>query len=220
MAKSISYLESVKQMPLVALPVRAVVVQLESARVLLSPGSTLTPEELRSAGEITDIVATSLLHSAGCKRAKEAFPKARLWGPLGIREKRDRLTWDGILGVDAWPFEPDLACLPIDGMPKIREHVFLDRASSTLIVADLAFNLLDAKGVGAWLIFSLFGTYQRFAVSKFFLRAVQDRAAFERSLKALFAHDFDSLAPSHGDVIQGGAKEKLRAALAERGFVV
>lgn len=220
MAKSISYLESVKQMPLLALPVRAVIVQLDSARVLLSPGSTLTPDELRGAGEITDIVATSLLHSAGCKRAKEAFPKARLWGPQGIREKRDRLTWDGILGVDTWPFEPDLACVPIDGMPKIREHVFLDRASSTLIVADLAFNLLDAKGFGAWLFFSLFGTYRRFAVSRFFLQRVDDRAAFQRSLEALFRHDFDRIAPSHGEVLQSGAKEKLRAALAERGFSV
>lgn len=220
MAKSISYLESSKQMPLLALPVRAAVVQLQSARVLLSPGSTLTPDELRGAGEITDIVATSLLHSAGCKRAKEAFPKARLWGPLGIREKRDRLTWDGILGADAWPFEPDLPCIAIEGMPKIREYVFLDRASSTLFVSDLAFNLLDSQGFGAWLFFSMFGTYRRFAVSRFFLQRVDDRAAFQRSLTELFKHDFERLAPSHGSVIESGAKEKLRTALAERGFTV
>lgn len=216
----ISYVETFKQMPLVSLPVRAAVVEVEGARVLLSPGSTTTSAQFSALGNITDIVATSLLHSAGCKRASEAFPNARLWGPEGIREKRDRLKWHGIFGKDAWPYEKGLPHLELQGLPKIREIVFLDKQTKTLFVSDLAFNILDAQGFGAWAIFSLFGTYQRFAVSRFFMRSVTDRAAFTTSMQQLLALDFDNIAPSHGDVVVGGAKEKLRAALRERGITV
>jgi hypothetical protein len=214
----LTFLESALQMPLMSLPVRSTVVQLSSARVLHSPGSKLTPEALRSAGAVTDIVAPSLLHLDGMPAAAAAHPGARLWGPAGCREKKPEVRWTGILGEDAWPHEAELSLLPLEGQPKLREWVLLHRPSRTLLVTDLVFNMQDAKGVGPWLILHLFGTWRKLGISRLFLKYAEDRAAFRASLARVLAEDFDNLVPAHGHVATGGARERLRAAMQERGL--
>jgi hypothetical protein len=213
----LTYLDSVKQMPLLPLPVRAVVVSLGQARILISPGTKLTPEQLTSAGEITDIVAPSLLHAAGVPAAAKLFPRATLWGPRGLHKRFPGLTWK-VLGQDAWPYQAELALFPLAGIEKIRESVFVHRDSGTLIVADLVFNLLAARGLGARLILGLFGTWKKLGISKFFLRFQSDAAAFRASLAELTRADFDRIVPSHGEVVESGGKAALVGAMKERGL--
>ena len=122
------------------------------------------------------------MHTAGMKAAAAAHPSARLWGPAGVREKHPELTWHGILGVDPWPFESELALLPIPGMPKVNESAFLHHASKALYLTDLVFNVTDPKGLAAWMFYSTFGIYRRFGVSKLFLRLAKDRSAFEAAI--------------------------------------
>lgn len=213
---SLTFLDSNKKMPLMHLPVRTAVIPLRDARILFSPGSAMTTEQLRSAGEVTDIVAPSLLHTAGMPPAAAVFPHARLWGPVGAARKHPTLKWHGTLGVDAWPFEDELALLPLGGMPKMHEHLALHRASRTLLATDLVFNIEQPSGLGAWLILNLFGTYRRFGVSRLFLKYVEDKAAFRTSLDQLLGLDFDRLVPSHGAIVEADAKARLVAALKER----
>ncbi len=214
----LTFLDSAVQMPAVLLPVRSVVVSLEQGRVLHSPGSRLTAQQLRDAGAVTDIVASGLLHLGGMEAAAAAHPNARLWGPPGCKEKLPNLAWHGVLGADPWPYERELAHVALEGIPSLCESVFLHTASKALLVTDLVFNIENPKGFGAWLIFSIFGTHGRFGVSRLFLRQVKDRAAFERSLAQVKALDFDHIVPSHGSVYSGEAKAKLLEALKERGY--
>jgi hypothetical protein len=213
---SLSFLDTAKKMPLMQLPVRTVVIPLRDARVLFSPGSMLTTEQLRSAGEVTDIVAPSLFHTEGCAPAAAVFPNARLWGPVGAAQKHPALKWHGTLGVDAWPFEDELALLPLAGMSKMNETLALHRASRTLLATDLVFNIEQPSGAGAWLILNIFGTYRRFGVSRLFLKYVDDQAAFRTSLDRVVALDFDRLVPSHGAIVETDGKARLVAALKER----
>lgn len=213
-------IDSAVQMPLTKLPVRTVIVPVASGRVLLSPASTLTPEALLQAGPVTDIVAPNLFHTGGIKAASAAHPRARVWGPPGCREKQPDVTWHGLLGQDPWPQEGELPVFPVAGMPGFNEHVFLHKASRSLLVTDLVFNVVDARGVGAWLIFSLFGTHRRLGVSRLFMRFAKDRPAFEASLKAISALEFDHLLPSHGAVVMNEGRAALIGALRERGVRV
>jgi hypothetical protein len=208
------------QMPLMKLPVRTSVIELERARVLWSPASTLTEAQLRDAGEVTDIIAPNLLHGGGMKAAAAAHPRARLWGPAGIKEKFPELSWHGLLGVDPWPYDDELRHVALRGMPDFNESVFLHQRSKVLLVSDLVFNIEEAqsRGIGPWLILHLFGTYRRLAVSRLFLRYVKDRAAFQESIERLAALDFSHVAPAHGRVVSEGGKQKLLAALHERGY--
>ncbi len=214
----LKFIEVEIQMPLMKLPVRTSLIELERARVLLSPASTLTEAQLRDAGEVTDIIAPNLFHTAGMKSAAAVHPRARLWGPVGIKEKLPELSWHGVLGVDAWPYDDELRHVALRGMPGFNESVFLHQRSRVLLVSDLAFNLEESRGIGAWLILSVFGTYRRFGVSRLFLRAVKDRAAFLESLQRIAALDFAHVAPAHGRVVSEEAKGKLLGALRERGY--
>lgn len=219
-ASPIQFIEASRTMPLMELPLRTTVVQLDRARVLLAPASTLDDHHLRAAGAVTDIVCPNLLHLEGARQARRAFPDAHLWGPKGAAEKVSDVRWDGVLGVDAWPHDAELSLVVLEGMPRVVESVFFHHASRTLFVTDLAFNIQNPSGFGAWLILSLFGTHGRFAVSRLFTRMARDRAAFQRSLERVFAFDFAAVAPSHGAVVTADGKERLRLALKERGFEV
>ncbi|MCY1044762.1 hypothetical protein OV208_25835 [Corallococcus sp. bb12-1] len=205
--------------PLMHLPVRTAVFELEQARVMLSPGSKLTAGQLQEAGPVTDIVAPSLMHTAGMKAAAQAHPNARLWGPLGAREKHPELSWHGILGETPWPFESELGLLPIPGMPKMNESAFLHRPSKALYLTDMVFNIKEPRGLAAWMFFGMFGTYKRFAVSKLFLRFAKDRAAFDAAIATLAGLDFEHVIPSHGEAMLNEGKPRLLAAFRERGLI-
>lgn len=213
------FLDTMLRSPGLQMPSRTVVLELDGARVMLSPGSKLTPEHYRQAGDVTDLVAPNLMHTAGMAKAAAAFPNARLWGPAGVREKLPNLKWHGILGVDPWPYEKELALLPLPGMPKSNESLFLHRDSKALYVTDLAFNIAEPRGLLAGVFFRLFGTYKRFAVSRLFLMLLKDRAAFSAALAPLADLDFQHVVPSHGDAVFGDGKQRLLAAMRERRLI-
>ena len=220
MLDGLTFLDSHRQMPGMKLHVRSTAVALGAGTVLLSPGSRLSPDELARAGAVTDIVAPNLFHCAGVPGAHRVFPSARLWGPAGAEKVRPELPWSARLGETEWPYQAELSVIHLGGMPKVRETVFVHHKSRTLVVGDLCFNEVDAAGLGARFFGTLFGTYRRFATSRFFTMFVKDRAAFSASLRELWACDFVNVVPCHGEAVLGDGKQRLAAALAERGFTV
>lgn len=201
-------------MPLMGLPVRSMVVTLDQAVVLISPGSGLTEAELKSAGDVTDIIAPNLLHCAGVPLASKVFPKARVWGPTGARELKPDIAWSGELY--SWPHNQELTAIPIQGVPKLNEYVLFDRNSGTLFVADLFFNLQNERGLGPWIILNMFGTWKKLGISKFYLRYAQDRMAFATSVKSLLDLPIRTLAMAHGDLVTENPVARMKAAMEER----
>jgi hypothetical protein len=214
----LQFLESVIKMPLMRLPVRSTVVTVKDGRVLISPGSKVSREELANLGTVTDIVAPNLFHCAGVPKAAEVFNSAKLWVAEGGRDAKVKIKWSGELNETQWPYQEELPVLQLKGMPLLSEYLFFHKKSRTLIVADLCFNMVNQSGLGSWLILSLFGTYNQFGVSKFFLKFVKDKLAFEKSLGHVFAWNFDNIVVGHGANINGGGRELLLRALKKRGF--
>lgn len=206
------------KMPLVQLPLTSSLITLPTGKVLLAPHPSLSIDELQGMGQVTDIVAPNLFHHLGIQQAVAAHPQAKLWGVAGFERKRKDIGWSAFMDDGSWPHQQELATVPLRGMPTINECVLVHQPSQTLFVTDLCFNILDSPGLGAWLIYHLFGTYQRFACSKLLMKRVVDRAAFEQSLARLFAHDFDRIVMCHGSVVRSGARAALQSALRERGF--
>lgn len=212
------FFETQLKMPLMNLPVRSVVVEVEGRRLLISPGSKLTSEDYQKMGKITDLIAPNLFHCAGISKAQSYFPEAKTWGVKGVKEIKPQISWNEIIDEATWPFHEKLPIVYIEGMPKVNEVVFLDKASRSLIVTDLCFNLRNQKGFGSWLILNMFGTYNKLGVSRFYISYVQNKADFQKSMQKILPLDFDNIIVSHGDNYMSGAKEVLKKALAERGF--
>jgi hypothetical protein len=214
------FLESVKKMPLMKLPVRTTFVRVGTGNILISPGSVVSEDELRALSGVTDIVAPSFLHWAGVPRALSVFPRAKVWADAHLQKLHPEVKWTHNLSEATWNHQAELPVIEIKGIPKISEHVFVHKKSRSLIVTDLVFNMTKISGIGPFIILNLFGTYRRFAVSKFFLKFLEDKKAFEASLGEIFSYDFDNIILSHGENVIGDAKEKLAAACRERGFTV
>ncbi|MEM7000897.1 MAG: hypothetical protein AAF529_08925 [Pseudomonadota bacterium] len=203
------------RMPLMQLPVNMVQVDLAEARVLISP--SLEAHSYPDA--VTDIVAPNLLHHLSVPAAQQAQPQAKLWGVPGARDKLPDIHWNQELTPGNWPYNVELEPLPIAGIPNFNEDAFFHHPTGTLIVTDLCFNLTQSFGPGGWLVMQGFGTYKRFASSRFFARFVRDKAAFRTSMERIFATDFDNLIMAHGTPQMGSAKQCLRAALSERQLI-
>lgn len=213
------FLECHRKMPLMSLPVRTSVARLNSATVMISPGSQLSKDQLKSAGAVTDLVAPNLLHCAGMMAALEVFPKARVWGPEGATKAKPEIPWTHELNKETWNYEDELKLIVLKGLPHINECVFVHKKTKTLIVADLFFNMGKAQGLGSWIILHLFGTYQKFAMSRFFAKFITDKNAFKMSAQEILEQDFNRVAVGHGQLFEGGPPEVLEA-FQQRGFKV
>lgn len=216
----IYYFESEIKMPLMKLPLRATLLQGNGFLILVSPiqFTAAQVEEIKKKGEVTDIVAPSLFHHSFVPQALEHFPKATLWAAPGLPEKRTDIRWHKVLEKDPWPYVAEVETSLLSGAPKLNEVVFLHKPSKTLIVTDMCFNLQNSRGLGAYLILSLFGTYRKFGVSKFWLNFVKNREQFRSSALAVLEWDFDKIVMAHGEIVTSGGKALLQRALAERGL--
>lgn len=203
--QDIQFLDSQVKMPLMTLPVRTAIVTLSNAKVLISPGSKLSDEQYQSLGQITDIVLPNKFHRGGKKTACKNIPNATVWNPEDLNEK-------------TWPYQNELEIIPLQGIPKINELVFYHKKSQSLIVADLLFNLVNAKGLGAWVILNIFGTYKKLGISRFFLKFAEDKTAFKNSLKNVMLRPFKNLIVCHGDNIIGNAHDAVQKCIKERGL--
>ncbi|MCB0326750.1 MAG: hypothetical protein KDD52_03940 [Bdellovibrionales bacterium] len=213
-------IESQLKMPMMQLPIKSVVIGIGDRTILISPIPQITKyrDQIENVGIPTDIVAPNGFHHLGIKEASRMYPSAKLWGVPILSLKRSDINWSYMLP-DPWPFGETLDVLPVEGMPKIDEMIFYYRPQKVLIVSDLCFNHIHGEGFGNWIIFSLFGTYKRFAVSRFFAKFVHDRGALKKSIQKIVDLDIEQIIVPHGVDIKENAKEKLIQALKERGLI-
>lgn len=85
----------------------------------------------------------------------------------------------------------EIELLPIEGMPKVNEHVVYHPRSKTLVVADLCFNFESSMPTTARVFFrAVAGIREYPGMSRFFRWMIRDREAFECSLQGIFERDF------------------------------
>ena len=216
----IKTIPTIVHMPILDLPAKTTLVHTSKGVVMISPGpgSDVYPDAAKSMGRVTSIVAPNLFHHMGLKKAAQLFPEADIWAVKGLKEKNSTLPIAHTLGKDSWGHDKELAHVEILGMPSFNESVFIHKASKTLICTDLCFNHIHGEGFGTWLMFNIFGTYRKFAVSRLFKFFIKEKHVMAESLKTLFSHDFDNIIMAHGVDVFGDAKEKLTAALNHRGI--
>lgn len=175
--------------------------------------SAALADALAPLGRVAHIVAPTTMHDTYLEGWFAAYPKARFHGARGFAKFRPDLKFTDTLGDapdPAWAATFDQHLLR--GIPRLNEVALLHRASRTLILTDLVFNLgPDMPGLSRVLL-KLNDCYCRFGVSRLFKTTIKDRAAFRRSIDHVLAWDFDAIVVSHGANIPSGGKPMLRDA--------
>ena len=122
-------------------PTRAVVVRLSGGELLIWSPVTLSPSlraGIDALGAVGHLVAPNSLHHLFIGEWRDAYPRAILYAPPGLRRKRPDLPFDVDLkpgSTPAWAGDLDQVVIP--GNLITTEVVFFHHASRTLLFADL-----------------------------------------------------------------------------------
>ena len=154
------------------------------------------------------IVAPNGAHDTYLEGWFAACPAARFHGAKGFAKFRPELKFTDTLGDTpdpAWAAVFDQHLLR--GMPRVNEVAFLHRASRTLILTDLVFNLGPDMPLLSRVLLRINDCDCKFGPSRL-VRA----SALRSSLDHILAWDFDRVVLSHGKNLETAGRETLRLA--------
>lgn len=187
---------------------RMTVINIDGDLLLHSP-IDIGPEALAPLGKPRWLLSPNKLHHlyAGpwLERGLEG------WAAPGLPEKRPDLTFDHVVDARCAPFGDAVELIPLRCFTMTNEVVLLHRPSRTLVVTDLVFHFTPED---PWITRAAMwcsGAYPGCRVSVL-ERVGMQRALAREEIGALLELDFDRLIPSHGAIIETGAKAALRGA--------
>jgi len=197
---------------------RMTVVRLADRSLLLHSPFELDRElrrELDELGTVRYAVAPNRFHHLHAGKVTEAYPEARLWVAPGVADKRPDLQFVAVLGDEApdeWKSEVSQHFFR--GRPMENEVVFFHHASRTLVMCDLAMNFGPRSPLVTRALMTVLGGYGHFRPTRLDRWIVKDHPAGRRSLEQILAWDFDRIVIAHGEVLETGGREALRAGYA------
>lgn len=172
----------------------------------------LVRQELARLGPVHSLIAPNRFHDLFWGDWFKHYPEACFYCVPGMKEEHPQLPFQKVLRPETRePWEDEIQKIGVRGMPRINEFVFLHRASRTLIVADLVFNLdANKQNFLGKLFLKLNGIYDRVGCSRIFRTFIKNRTEFRASIAEILECDFDRLIPGHGKIIGQDGKNILQ----------
>jgi hypothetical protein len=203
--------------------VRMTVIRLRDGGLVLHSPVQLEPglrAELDALGEVRAVIAPNRHHHLFAADYPTGYPNAALFAAPGLTAKRTDLKFAAELS-DESPalWRAELEQHVFRGAPFLSEVVFFHPASRTVVFTDLVFNLARGDGnLPTRLFFAAIGAVGHFGphrmVRWLFIR---DRAAARESVERILRWDFERVTMTHGDVLERGGRDAVRAAFAYLG---
>jgi len=214
------------QAGLIQIPVRMTVIRLGDGQLIVHSPGPVTPalrDEIDALGRVGFIVVPHA-HGRFAGEAAQKYPSAQLLAASRPPRQRTFLAYHAALADQpptAWADQVESHL--VLGF-RLHEVVLFHRRSRTLVITDLCFNIHRSSSRTARVFFRVNGMWRHFGPSRLIrLVGVSDPAALRRSLERILRWDFERIVPGHGDVIERGGRDALRAAwpglrAAVRGF--
>ncbi|HEY2106342.1 MAG TPA: hypothetical protein VGH29_11190 [Candidatus Binataceae bacterium] len=98
------------------------------------------------------------------------------------------------------------------GAPRLNEVVFFHPVSRTAIFSDLIFNVPSEDRSKARMFNWLTGAAGHFGPHRLIRRMISDRDSARASVEKILQWDFDRVIVSHGQVLNSGGRDRVRAA--------
>ena len=202
--KTIPYL--VKAPLGVEFPCKSVLINEGEKLVIISPGNfdELTAREIKNIDSSPVMVAPNNFHNSFLAPTKELFPDSAFYGP-----KRAAKT----SGVELKPLKElelkSVQKIKIRGNKALGETCFFHQDSKTMIATDIVFNMRHQMNFSSKIVFALAGTKNKVAFSRLVLKTVDDKKAFNESLRSLLNYPFEKLIVAHGEDVTREEFERL-----------
>jgi hypothetical protein len=198
-------------------PARMTAIQLGAGELALIspiPIDDALAQRIAQLGRVRYLLAPNLHHHLYLGAASARYPEAVLLAPPGLAGKRPELRIHGTLDRELpAALRGALELIRLEGAPAVDEYAFFHRATGTLVVTDLLFNVVRPHGFWAHLILWLTGCHGCLAATRTWRLLVKDRAALGRSLQRLLELPLRTLVMAHGEIVRDNAHARLREAL-------
>lgn len=178
---------------------------------LISPGPMSTDDlkELEDIGRVTSIVAPNKFHHLHIPQALKCFPNAAFYGPVGLSKKKPRLANRMISLEEAHQNVSEIIdWYPLHGNSFSSEWAAIHRASKTLIVTDLVFNMGVQPSKVTNLVLKSVGCLGKLSQSKLIRLTTHDHKIFAQSMINLCNQDWNTLIMAHGKIRTDGDKAR------------
>lgn len=186
---------------------------------LHGPGSGLAGlrPQLEALGPVEHLVAPNTMHHLFLPEAAALFPRAKIYGPDGLRAKQPGLTFSL---PETAPWAEELPMLRLDGFGALEERAFLHVPTRSLLLTDLAFNIQQSDHAWTRMFMRLNDGYGKFGPTRICRSLIRDKALLGRTLTQLLAWDFDRVVVAHGEVLEHGGKAALQASFERIGVPI
>ena len=196
---------------------RMTVVRLRERDLLVhSPAPLDEPlrEQLDELGDVRFVVPASNLHGhLFMEQYARAYRRALLFAAPGLPPKRPDVFFDADLGDRAdtrWADQLDQ--MIFRGHKRIDEVLFFHRASASLIVGDVIFNVEPSASLLTRLWAWGPRLRRRAGPTPLFRVNVRDREAARESVERVLAWPFERIVVGHGAIVESGGREVFREA--------
>lgn len=202
------------------LPLKSTIIRLDGGGLFVHSPVALdvaVTDALRPLGPVTDLLAPNAFHHLFVPAWWAAYPQARLFAAPGLPERVPALARatplrDG--DPSPWPGIDTLVYGPIGNLAEV---VVFHRATGTLVLTDLAFNIVRVDG-----LFDRFGWRVVMGVPAHLgpsrtarMTLLRDRARVRPFVERLLALDVRRVVVTHGDVVEDDAAGALRRGFAD-----
>jgi hypothetical protein len=166
--------------------------------------------ELDALGAVRYVVSPYRMHFMHLLDFAQAYPEARFYASPGLGQM-EGVTFDGVLGDKAEPeWAADLEQVVIRGNVLDNEVDFFHRASRTLILTDLCFNIPSERSLTTRVMARFLGVLETCAPTRTFRLLTRNRVATRKCIEHILAWDFDRIILAHGKIVESGGKMLLR----------
>ena len=167
-------------------------------------------QSLDALGTVGFVVSPYRMHYMHLLDFARVYPDARFYAPPGLGEV-DGVTFAGVLGDTPEPeWAADFEQIVIRGNALDKEVDFYHRASRTLILTDLCFNIPAERSATTRVMARVLGVLEKCAPTRTFRLLSRDRPALRKCIEHILSWDFDRIILSHGDIVESGGKLILR----------
>jgi hypothetical protein len=184
--------------------------------VLISPVALDEPTaaQVRALGSVAAVVAPNSFHYLFAGRYAAAFPGCTTWLAPGLRERVPTCPSGTVLGDDVRPpWFSELEHTVFGPVRGAAEIVFLHRPTATLILTDLAMNVVTIEPAWQRRVWRASGILPHFGPSRSSrLAFLADRAAAAPHLARILRWQFDRIVLAHGDPVETDGKRRFAAA--------
>ena len=199
-------------------PTRMAAIRLSDGRLFIWSPIQLTDilrAEMDALGQVRHIIAPNSLHHLFLPEWKQAYPRAKVYAPPGLRKKREDIVFDADLGNASSPdWAKEIDQVLMQGNLITTEVVFFHVKSGTVLFTDLI-QQLPANSLSSWraLVAKLdLMVGPEPSVPRKFRVAFTNRRVARDSLERIFAWPAEKVLMAHGTPVEKDAPAFLRRA--------